>query len=214
MKVRDYSSCLAHLVPEHRDAYLSSLRPGDSVNHDGTRLEGDLLRSLLQRFRDGAGEKRRIGAASFHEATFVDVANFRSTTFTGEVTFSHARFEQPALFDWVTFEEDANFYEAYFQRQATFIDVQFKARSEFEEASFPEGAWFADCRFTHNANFMHSTFGGEAIFNFTEFQSNLWISHTRFNDVNFVGITANAPLSLESFICEGKLDLSQACFKG
>ncbi|MBD9731138.1 pentapeptide repeat-containing protein [Streptomyces sp. H28] len=213
VKVRDYSSCLAHLMPEHRDAYLSSLRPGDSINHDGTRLEDDLLSSLLERFRDGAGEKRRIGAASFHEATFAGVANFRSTTFTGETTFSHARFEQPALFDWVTFEEEANFYETYFQQQATFIDVQFKARSEFEEASFPEGAWFAGCRFTRSANFMHSTFGGKAIFNLTEFQSDLLISHARFRDANFIGIIANTPLSLESFICAGELNLSQACFK-
>ncbi|MFH9655585.1 pentapeptide repeat-containing protein [Streptomyces anulatus] len=135
--VPSHTECLAHLTDADRDAYLTGLTPGDSIDHRGTTFTEPLLLALLNALRDPATEKVRLGDAQFGSATFEGQARFGSATFQG----------------------DAQFGLATFGGQARFGSATFEGRARFRLATFGAGAWFERATFQSDAVFGLATFG-------------------------------------------------------
>lgn len=163
-----YSSCLAHLAPADRAAYLATLSPGHDVDHRGTEFTASLLNELLDALREPDG-LLRLGRAWFDGATFSDEARFDGATFSADARFSDATFSDTALFDDVTFSEVAGF-----------MNVTFSASAQFGGATFSNIAWFDGATFSDTAWFGSATFSGIARFDDVAFSD-----HARFGNVTF-----------------------------
>ncbi|MFI7086541.1 hypothetical protein ACIBUR_23460 [Streptomyces anulatus] len=93
--VPGHTSCLAHLTDADRDAYLTALTPGDSIDHRGTTFTEPLLLALLNALRDPATEKVRLGVAWFWSATFVTADSLGPLVCAGRIVLSGAAFGGP-----------------------------------------------------------------------------------------------------------------------
>jgi hypothetical protein len=114
-----YNRCLAHLdIAQLADA-LGQLAPGSDVDVSGTRLNGRLLKSLLDAVRDARG-RPVFGRARFDEARFDGDARF-----DGEGSFEQARFEGDASFAGACFDPVDDFSGAEFAGDAVFSGARF-----------------------------------------------------------------------------------------
>ncbi|MFH9242022.1 pentapeptide repeat-containing protein [Streptomyces anulatus] len=192
--VPGHTSCLAHLNDADRDAYLTGLTPGDSIDHRGTAFTQLLLLTLLNALRDPATGKVRLGDAWFGSATFEGDAWFQSATFEGDAWFELATFGGDAWFALATFEGDAGFESATFGgSNAWFGSATFGGDAGFESATFEGDAWFGS-----------ATFGGDVMFRSATFGGNAW-----FGSATFVTAGSFGPL-----VCAGRIVLSGAAFGG
>ncbi|MEU5811455.1 pentapeptide repeat-containing protein [Streptomyces sp. NPDC047718] len=165
-----HSSCLAHLAPTDRAAYLGTLSPGHDVDHRGTEFTASLLDELLDAFREPDGLVR-FGRAWFDGATFASEARFDGATFLGEATFIDVTFSADARFDGATFSADARFSDA------TFSDI-----ARFDDVTFSEIAGFMNVRFA-SAQFGGATFSGIAWFDSATFSDIAWFGGATFSDI-------------------------------
>ncbi|MFF3113556.1 pentapeptide repeat-containing protein, partial [Kitasatospora sp. NPDC057904] len=147
IRVRGYTSCLAHLPRRKRRRYLASLSPGTDIDHSGTPFTPALLVELLRALQDPTTGRPHLGRAWFSEARFGGDASFDWVTFTGDASFDWARFTGNARFDRATFTGSASFYGARFTGNASFDWVTFTGDASFDWA-----------RFTGNARFDRATF--------------------------------------------------------
>ncbi|MFH9376466.1 pentapeptide repeat-containing protein [Streptomyces anulatus] len=152
--VPGHTSCLAHLNDADRDAYLTGLTPGDSIDHRGTAFTQLLLLTLLNALRDPATGKVRLGDAWFGSATFEGDAWFELATFGGDAWFALATFEGDAGFESATFGGS----------NAWFGSATFGGDAGFESATFEGDAWFGSATFGGDVMFRSATFGGNAWF--------------------------------------------------
>ncbi|WP_179889029.1 pentapeptide repeat-containing protein [Streptomyces sp. f51] len=171
--VPGHTACLAHLTSTDRDAYLTGLTPGDSIDHRGTTFTEPLLLSLLNALRDPATGIVRLGNAACNWATFEGDAMFGSATFEGDAMFGSATFEGDAMF---------GFGAATFEGGALFGAATFKSRAQFGSATFKSGAWFGSATFESDARFSSATFKNRA-----QFESVTFESRTQFESATFEG---------------------------
>ncbi|MET8571934.1 pentapeptide repeat-containing protein [Streptomyces sp. NPDC004783] len=203
--VPGHTECLAHLTDADRDAYLASLTPGASINHQGTTFTALLLDALLEALCDPATGRPRLGNAEFRSATFEGDAGFGSATFEGEAGFDSAAFEGDARFDSATFERlagfdsaafegdarfdsaafegDARFGSATFKGHALFVSATFERRARFHSATFERRAWFGSATFKGHALFVSATFERRA-----DFDSATFKAYTGFDLATFKGV--------------------------
>jgi uncharacterized protein YjbI with pentapeptide repeats len=140
--VPGHTACLAHLNDTDRATYLTTLSPGDDIDHCGTTFTANLLTQLLTPLRDLTTGNPHLGTAQFNEATFTGDAWFNEATFTGDAQFNEA-----------TFTDTAWFNEATFTGNAQFNAATFTGNAQFNEATFTSDAWFNEATFTGNARF-------------------------------------------------------------
>ncbi|MGW7587684.1 pentapeptide repeat-containing protein [Streptomyces rubiginosohelvolus] len=200
--VPGHTACLAHLTSTDRDAYLTSLTPGDSIDHRGTTFTEPLLLALLNALRDPATGIVRLGNAVCNWATFEGDARFGSATFEGDARFGSATFEgdawfgsatfesaawfgsaifkSDARFESATFEGAARFAAATFEGGARFGSATFKSRAQFGSATFESGSWFGSAIFKSEARFGAATFEGDAGFRSASFKGAAWFGSATF----------------------------------
>ncbi|MEU8672645.1 pentapeptide repeat-containing protein [Streptomyces anulatus] len=212
--VPGHTACLAHLTDAERDAYLTGLTPGDSIDHRGTTFTELLFLALLNALRDPATEIVRLGNASFRSATFEGDAAFGSATFEGNASFGAATFKGDARFGAAAFEGNAWFGAAAFEGNARFGLATFKGDAWFGSATFGGQAWFGSATFEGDAAFGSATFRGQAWFERATFQSALFESATFKGQALFESATFedHAWFGLATF--EGDALFESATFEG
>jgi uncharacterized protein YjbI with pentapeptide repeats len=151
--VTGHHRCLTHLAPAERAAYLTTVAPGDDMDHQGTPFTPLVLNELLSAFHDPISGKPHIGAAAFSEATFTGPAEFKGATFTGPAEFKGATFTAYAGFGRATFTAYAGFGGATFGGNARFDEATFTRDARFARVTFGGDAWFARVRFESMAQF-------------------------------------------------------------
>ncbi|WP_329359885.1 pentapeptide repeat-containing protein [Streptomyces anulatus] len=212
--VPGHTACLAHLTDADRDAYLTALTPGDSIDHRGTTFTQSLLLVLLNALRDPATGRARLGNTEFSSATFEGVVGFGSAIFEGAADFGSAIFEDAAVFDLATFEGNAWFGSATFEGHAW-----------FGSATFEGHAWFVSTIFKGDAGFGSTIFESEARFGSATFEGNAWFGSTIFKGdagfgAAFEGHAQSGPAifmgdaGFGSTIFEGRAGFESATFKG
>ncbi|MFI6588550.1 pentapeptide repeat-containing protein [Embleya sp. NPDC050493] len=190
--------CLAHLTPAERAAYLTSLTPGDPVDHRGTTFDAGLLGELLGALCSPATATPHIGDARFTGAEFTGHARFDNAMFLDAARFDGATFSADARFDTTTFVGDVRFDGARFTGDAWFDRAKFSDESRFDTAQFHAVARFVGARFTHaryentsfraDARFSNAKFSASARFNGARFATDAWFeSATFFGDARFDG---------------------------
>ncbi|MFD9008696.1 pentapeptide repeat-containing protein [Streptomyces sp. NPDC059552] len=133
-RVRHYAECFAHLADADRNAYLTSLGPGDAIDHRGTSFTAALLTSLLDALGDPSARVPCLGTALFESAQFSENVNFNSVRFDGFATFNKAHFEENVRFVDCRFATFVHFGEARFSGHAAFADSQFSEVVSFDNA--------------------------------------------------------------------------------
>ncbi|MFE2503530.1 pentapeptide repeat-containing protein [Streptomyces rubiginosohelvolus] len=234
--VPGHTACLAHLTSTDRDAYLTGLTPGDSIDHRGTTFTEPLLLALLNALRDPATGIVRLGNAACNWATFEGDARFGSATFEGDALFGAATFEGDALFGAATFEgdawfgsatfksnarygsatfkSDARFGAATFEGGALFGAATFKSRAQFGSATFKSGAWFGSATFEGGARFASATFKNDARFESVTFEGDAWFGSATFKKrAQFESVTFESRAQFESATFEGGAWFGSASFK-
>ncbi|WP_257139883.1 pentapeptide repeat-containing protein [Streptomyces sp. or20] len=196
------TACLAHLTDAERDAYLTGLTPGDSIDHRGTTFTELLFLALLNALRDPATEIVRLGNASF-----------RSATFEGDAAFGSATFEGNASFGATTFKGDARFGAAAFEGNAWFGATTFKGDARFGLATFKGDAWFGSATFEGQAWFVSATFEGDAAFGSATFRGQAWFERATFQSALFESATFKGQAWFESATFEGDAWFGLATFE-
>lgn len=84
--------------------------------------------------------------ANFYRATFIGMAWFGETTFTGGASFSAATFADDAWFSETTFNRDAMFHHATFSGCAWFHGATFADAVSFSEVTFTRWSFFFGAR--------------------------------------------------------------------
>lgn len=112
VRVHGHAVCLYHLSPGATSTYLSSVRPGDAIDHRGTLFTEPCLKELLEALRDPATGHSHLRDAKFSEARFIGDANFTKSRFTGATLFAKSRFTGAALFASAEFAGLARFSES------------------------------------------------------------------------------------------------------
>ncbi|WP_331761754.1 pentapeptide repeat-containing protein (plasmid) [Streptomyces anulatus] len=190
--VHGHTSCLAHLTDADRDAYLTGLTPGDSIDHRGTTFTEPLLLALLTALRAPGTGRARLGNADFNSATF-----------EGTTEFGAAIFEGRAWFESATFEDYAGFHSAIFEGYVAFKSASFEGDAAFDSASFKGAVWFGSATFEGYAEFEAVSFKGGAMFESATFKSS----------VRFESATFNGGAGFESATFEGYAGFESATFK-
>ncbi len=224
--VPGHTACLAHLTGADRDAYLTGLTPGDSIDHRGTTFTEPLLLALLNALRDPASGIVRLGNAVCNWATFEGDARFGSVTFEGDARFGSATFEGDARFGSATFKGDARFGSATFESGAWFGSTTFESRVWFGSATFKSDAWFESAIFEGDARFGSATFKGRAQFGSATFESGAWFGSatfergTRFGPATFKSTawfgsaTFKRSAGFQKATFEGRAQFVSATFEG
>lgn len=188
--------CLAHLAPDARAAWLSSLSPGSNIDVRRVAFSADLLEELLNALHD---ERMTpvFGYADFREASFsgdirfgsasFSVANFDDASFRGSVWFIGTHFSYSS-FNGVSFSRNASFEGAHFDKHAGFRGASFGKYAVFKDAIFKQMAGFGDASFNNDTGFEGASFGGTANFGKATFSGNASFRETTFNgDAGFAG---------------------------
>ncbi|MFJ2080590.1 pentapeptide repeat-containing protein, partial [Streptomyces anulatus] len=224
--VPGHTACLAHLTEADRDAYLTTVTPGASIDHRGTTFTETLLRELLDALRDPITGDPLLGHAWFDSATFTENARFAWATFTGDARFGSATFTGDALFDAAIFTGSAGFGSATFGGNTLFGSATFAENAAFSSANFTGDALFGSAIFTGSAGFASATFNGDALFDaatFTRvarFGSATFNGDAQFNASTFGGFarfhsasfTGNAEFGASTFAQQAHFD--RAIFGG
>ncbi|MFD5898572.1 pentapeptide repeat-containing protein [Streptomyces sp. NPDC060366] len=164
--------CLAHLAPADRATYLTTLSPGDDIDHRGTTFTESLLNELLNALRDLTTGRPRFGKSRFDSATFSNAARFQNATFTDVVQFGNATFSDYANFGTATFCALTSFRNATFSAQTRFADATFSAFVNFDGVRFTDRVTF------HGATFSYASFVGAS------FSANVTFLSAKFTDVS------------------------------
>jgi uncharacterized protein YjbI with pentapeptide repeats len=141
--------CLAHLEEEDSDqfkAFITSLKPGASLDLRGTQFSPELLSQLLAALKTNEGSPtigwslfsaaRFRGWATFDGVHFLTSAMFDATQFTGDATFNGVQFSGAVIFNGAQFSRRATFNAAQFSEDTTFNAVEFSDTARFDRAQF------------------------------------------------------------------------------
>ncbi|MGW5931986.1 pentapeptide repeat-containing protein [Streptomyces anulatus] len=213
--VPGHTSCLAHLTDADRDAYLTGLTPGNSIDHRGTTFTQSLLLTLVNALCDPLTGKARLGKAEFGSAIFESDAGFGSAIFEGDAGFASATFKGEAWFGSATFKGVAWFGRAAFEGVAGFESATFKGHAGFESATFKRSAGFRSAIFEGEAGFESAIFEGDAGFVSATFEDAAWFGwatfkrNAWFRSAIFEG---HAGFGLTTF--EGVVGFESAIFNG
>lgn len=139
MVVPGHLLCLAHLGASDRIGYLTTLSPGDDIDHRGTTFSSTLLDELLNALSDRATSRPRLGAALFHGAAFA-TAEFIGATFSSTARFDEVTFSAAAGFEGAEFSAQVGFEEVTFAGIAGFNDATFSADADFSGSLFSTAA--------------------------------------------------------------------------
>ncbi|MFI1532672.1 pentapeptide repeat-containing protein [Streptomyces griseus] len=183
IQVNGHTACLAHLPNTERDAYLTALTPGASIDHRGTTFSRPLLRTLLFALRDPATGTVRSGKALFSYAVFESHADFSSVTFEDDAQFRSVTFKGGARFDAATFKGAALFESATFADITQFESATFKGAAQFRSATFTDITRFEFATFEYGAGFRAAAFKGAALFDSATFASFTWFESATFERV-------------------------------
>jgi uncharacterized protein YjbI with pentapeptide repeats len=183
------SVCLAHLDDADRAIHLGTLGPGAEIDCRGTRFTQNLLRQLLNSLRDPASLELRIGAASFHGASFTGPADFGRAAFIGYVSFAEASFFDTAEFYGVTFADTALFGGASFAGHAGFDGASFSGAAGFSGVSFSQGGGFSGGSFAGPVSFSLASVTGHLRFAGVTFSESVDFYSASFSGVDFGGVT-------------------------
>lgn len=213
--VPGHTSCLAHLTGADRDAYLSSLAPGDSIDHRGTTFTRLLFLALLNAVTDPASGRARFGDADFCAATFEGAVAFGAAIFEGETRFESATFMHDAEFRSATFIHDVEFRSATFKGNAWFQSAAFLGNARFGMVTFERGAKFGAATFLGNAWFHSVTFEGDAWFESVAFSGYAQFGPTVFKgNAEFESTAFGGDAEFHSAIFQGNAEFGAATFKG
>jgi uncharacterized protein YjbI with pentapeptide repeats len=212
-----WRSCLAHLTPEEREAYLG----GGELDARGTTVEATLLADvgalILRQGRPSIGpcafSGARIGdGARFEDWEFREEADFADCVFEREVTFRNAVFVSGSLFD-----------DARFRGSAAFTDAAC-GHMGLVAATFEQEADFSGCTFT-TLDAYSTAFGSEAVFWPAKFSEDVHLNDCRFGramfqqavfdrELDFSESTFARGLSLEEARCNGAVWLDSTRIEG
>lgn len=131
--------CLAHLGASDRIGYLTTLSPGDDIDHPGTTFSSTLLDELRNALSDRATSRPRLGAALFHGAAFA-TAEFIGATFSSTARFDEVTFSVAAGFEGAEFSAQVGFEEVTFAGIAGFNDATFSADADLSGSLFSTAA--------------------------------------------------------------------------
>ncbi|RSS49929.1 hypothetical protein EF912_22970 [Streptomyces sp. WAC07061] len=204
VKVTGRHNCLAHLPSTEREAYLSSLGPGSSVDFRGTTFEGGLLGRVLDAVREPATGRVRLGSAAFTRACFKDDWVVVAGTFTGEADFTRAVFEGASGFTTSTFASDATFDRAVFNKGAAFQQARFMGAAAFGRTVFEQEALFEGSAFEGAAAFDRAVFVAAA-----QFAEVTW-----FEDMSFGRAVMEGEAVLDGMTVRKRADFDRVVFKG
>ncbi|MFF1420021.1 pentapeptide repeat-containing protein [Streptomyces sp. NPDC058280] len=206
------SLCLAHLGASDRIGYLTTLSPGDDVDHRGTTFSGTLLDELLNALRDPATGRPRLGAALFDGATFA-AAGFIGATFSADARFDEATFCAMAWFSDATFSADARFVGSTFSAMVSFNDAAFAGIVDFNGATFSDSAWFGAVTFSAEARFDGATFSAVAGFDGATFSAEALFREVTFSaGAGFEEVTFSATAGFGEATFAGIVDFNGAMF--
>ncbi|MER7236085.1 pentapeptide repeat-containing protein [Streptomyces olivaceus] len=220
-----HTACLLHLSAADRDAYLTGLVPGASVDHRGTPFTQPLLDALLAALRDPVTGQAHLGHARFDAATFHGAARFDSAVFDGEARFHAAVFHDAAGFGGATFQSDAGFHSttfhhaaefhsATFQSAAWFDSTFFQGAARFHAAIFVGSAWFDSAVFHGAARFHSARCHGAARFDSATFQHAAWFDSATFHGVvRFHSVAFQNAVWLHSATFHGSVWFEDATFE-
>ncbi|WP_405191664.1 pentapeptide repeat-containing protein [Streptomyces anulatus] len=208
------TECLAHLNDAGRDAYLTGLTPGDSIDHRGTTFTQSLLLILLNALCDPVTGRARMGNAEFDSATFEGIVGFGSAIFEGDAVFRSTVFEGQAWFDSATFKGDAWFGSAIFKGEAWFGSAAFKGDAGFQSAIFEGDAVFVSAIFKGEAWFGSAAFKGEAWFGSAIFEGTAWFGSAAFEGDAGFGATFEGTARSRPATFKGVAGFDLAIFEG
>ncbi|GHD53985.1 pentapeptide repeat-containing protein [Streptomyces galbus] len=215
INVPGHTACFAHLADPDRNAYLSSLAPGASIDHRGITFTPPLLNVLLDTLRDPTTGHPRLGEARFEGATFEGDAGFESATFEGVTRFEGATFEGAAWFGSATFEGDAWFRSTTFKGDAWFRSTTFKGDAWFRSATFRGHVGFRSATFESDAGFGSAIFETHVSFASAIFEGDAWFEPTTFKGVaRFVSAIFKGDACFEPTTFEGDAQFESATFEG
>jgi hypothetical protein len=144
---RAWGHCWEHQTRNDEDDALTRIGPGTVLDVRGTTVTSELLKRILDRFRDSKDRPRlNIGIARCKAASFVGPADFGEAIFGGDAEFAGATFRDAASFAGARFKGSADFAEAEFVGPAIFTSAGFCRPALFNGARFGV-AQFADVWF-------------------------------------------------------------------
>lgn len=193
-RVEPYGACLAHLSSAELTAYLASLRPGDDIDHRGTRITPRLMDKLRSALSDPATGRPCLGSARFDRAQFTSSADFRGAEIRGDACFNKAIIRKNADFEVSVIRGDAMFMGAVIGGDASFREIC--GTTWFEWAKIGGDARFAFSKFGGDVGFGDATIGGDAWFEQARIEGVASLSgtriggHVRFEDAEIEGAVA------------------------
>jgi hypothetical protein len=159
---RAWGRCWEHQSRNDEANALARIAPGADLDLRGTTVTSELLKRILDRFRDSKDHDRlNIGVARCMAASFNDAADF-----------DEAIFRRHAGFAGATFGDVASFAGARFKGPADFADAEFAGLAVFTSAGFCRPALFNGARFGV-ARFTSVRFGGNLSFQGANVANNL-----------------------------------------
>jgi hypothetical protein len=150
---RAWGRCWKHQSRNDEANALARIAPGADLDLRGTTVTSELLKRILDRFRDSRDhDQLNIGVAQCMEASFDDAANFDEAIFRDRAGFAGATFGDVASFAGALFKGPADFAGAEFAGLAVFTGAGFCTPALFNGARFG-GAKFTGVRFGGNLSF-------------------------------------------------------------
>ncbi|MDN3022430.1 SAV_2336 N-terminal domain-related protein [Streptomyces sp. S.PB5] len=221
--VPGHQTCLEHLPPAARSAYLRTLAPGAPVDFSGTTFDHSLLGELLDAVRDSEGHVR-LGQADFGDAVFTGDCDFREVVFVDDAYFRSAVFHGAARFSRVFFTRACDFGQAVFHGLVSFNEISVLGDVSMDQATYHASADFARSRFEDSValtgvtfhasvSFKGAAFRGDTSFNGSTFKEASWQTAHFEARGSFDGTTFLGPAHFEETNFRGDTSFNGSTFE-
>lgn len=169
------------------------LFPGVDLDFRGTDISDYLLKRILERLRDPANLRVRIGTARCTGASFGSGTGFEDAIFLDDAQFAGATFDHGVSFANARFERGADFAGAKFGTEA----LPGTTRVSFDGVDFRHGARFSGTTFDGLATFREATFGRTLSFKGAQFDTARFILKNSGGVASFQRASVSAELTLD-----------------